>query len=81
MPEVDDDVRESRRLVRMYRDDVNERLPPSGPVQALGHVLSQDRSGPRDLVNPWRSFFEPWVPDEATQYVPPYKVFEPALEQ
>ncbi|KAI1383575.1 uncharacterized protein F4822DRAFT_81891 [Hypoxylon trugodes] len=55
-----DDVRESRRLVRMYSGDVEGRLPYGHNNQVLGHVLSQGQSDSRDLMNPWRIFFESW---------------------
>ncbi|KAI2776154.1 hypothetical protein F4815DRAFT_485338 [Daldinia loculata] len=61
-----DDVRDSRRLVRTYSNDVEGRLSHgSDDAQLLGQVLSRDRPDPRDLTNPWRIFFEPWQPSSS----------------
>lgn len=58
-----DDVRESRKLVRMYSWYVEERLPPGS--DALGQVLGKEasRDDSQSLTAPWRKFFEP---DELT---------------
>ena len=60
-----DDVRESRKLVRMYSWDVEERLPPGSDAHVLGQVLSKEasRDDPQSLTAPWRKFFES---DEST---------------
>ncbi|KAI1750559.1 hypothetical protein F4782DRAFT_509432 [Xylaria castorea] len=59
MASLADDVRESRRLVRMYSGDVEGRLPYGGKSQVLGQALSQDKPDLRDIANPWRKFFDP----------------------
>ncbi|KAI1362156.1 hypothetical protein F5Y08DRAFT_355550 [Xylaria arbuscula] len=59
MAGVSDDVRESRRLVRMYSSEVEGRLPPGNKSHVLGQVLSRDKPDPRDINNPWRKFFDP----------------------
>lgn len=62
-----DDARESRRIVRMYSWDVEERLPSGSNAQVLGHVLAQERGDPRDIAEPWRRFFEPQTAQEGEQ--------------
>ncbi|KAI1744782.1 hypothetical protein F4680DRAFT_405956 [Xylaria scruposa] len=59
MASLADDVRESRRLVRMYSGDVEGRLPHGGKSQVLSQVLSQNKPDLRDIANPWRKFFDP----------------------
>ncbi|KAI0437870.1 hypothetical protein F4803DRAFT_536979 [Xylaria telfairii] len=59
MTGVSDDIRESRRLVRMYSGDVEGRLSYGGKIQVLSQALSQNKPEPRDIVNPWRKFFDP----------------------
>ncbi|KAI0487790.1 hypothetical protein F4859DRAFT_525824 [Xylaria cf. heliscus] len=59
MASFTDDVRESRRLVRMYTGDVEGRLPHGGKSQVLGQALSHEKPDPRDVANPWRKFFDP----------------------
>ncbi|KAI1372639.1 hypothetical protein F4677DRAFT_456379 [Hypoxylon crocopeplum] len=64
MADAIDDVRESRRLVRMYSNDIEGRLPHDSNSQVLSQVLGHNRTDPRDLANPWRIFFESWEPSE-----------------
>ncbi|KAK5625865.1 hypothetical protein RRF57_001581 [Xylaria bambusicola] len=59
MASIADDVRESRRLVRVYSGDVEGRLPPSGKSHVLGQALSQEKPNSEDFRNPWRKFFDP----------------------
>ncbi|KAI1144886.1 hypothetical protein F4825DRAFT_475406 [Nemania diffusa] len=59
MASATDDIRESRRLVRMYSGDVEGRLSHGSRAQVLGQVLSQENVGRRDNTNPWRKFFDP----------------------
>ncbi len=59
-----DDARESKKLVRMYSFDVEERLPPGNDAHVLGQVLGEDRGDLQDLIAPWRKFFDPWQPAE-----------------
>jgi hypothetical protein len=61
-----DDVRESRKLVRMYSWDVEERLPPGSDAYILGQVLGQEasRDDLQSLMTPWRKFFEPDEPTD-----------------
>ncbi|KAL4894972.1 hypothetical protein BDV59DRAFT_174226 [Aspergillus ambiguus] len=53
-----DDVRESRRLVRIYSWDVEERIPPQSDAHQLGKALIEDRGDHETLTAPWRKFFE-----------------------
>ncbi|KAI1124220.1 hypothetical protein F5Y10DRAFT_250067 [Nemania abortiva] len=59
MASITEDGMESRKLVRMYSGDVEERLPHGGKSQVLGQVLSREKLDPRDVTNPWRKFFDP----------------------
>ncbi|KAI0551807.1 hypothetical protein F4679DRAFT_124737 [Xylaria curta] len=59
MASLADDVRESRRLVRMYSGDIEGRLPHGDKSQVLGQVLSQNKADLKDIANPWRKFFDP----------------------
>lgn len=54
-----DDVRESRRLVRIYSWDVEERIPPESDARPLGQTLIEDRGEYETLTAPWRKFFNP----------------------
>ncbi|KAI1195289.1 hypothetical protein F5X97DRAFT_247515 [Nemania serpens] len=57
--DIADDVRESRRLVRMYSGDVEGRLPQGSKSHVLGQVLSRGQQDPRDMIDPWRKFLHP----------------------
>lgn len=51
--------RDARRLVAMYSIEAPDRLADS-PAQVLGTVLNRNaaNSETRDIVSPWRKFFE-----------------------
>ncbi|KAI0020195.1 hypothetical protein F4780DRAFT_743271 [Xylariomycetidae sp. FL0641] len=52
------DARESRRLIRMYSNELESRLPQDGKARVLGDALIHTR---------WRSFFDPWeIPETGT---------------
>ncbi|KAF2104705.1 hypothetical protein NA57DRAFT_70913 [Rhizodiscina lignyota] len=57
----DEDL-ESRRIVRMYSWDFEERLPEDSEAYALGQVLCDDRGDRESITEPWRKFFEPAPP-------------------
>jgi hypothetical protein len=63
MSRDEEDLQESRRLVRVYSSDVAGRIPPGSNAERLGRVLSRDRPASRDLPGPWRKFFEPCALD------------------
>ena len=69
MATISDDIRESRKLVRMYSGDVDGRLPPGNKGHVLGQALSRDKPDPRDINNPWRKFFDPPELSEAERCV------------
>ncbi|KAG8169420.1 hypothetical protein KVR01_000165 [Diaporthe batatas] len=54
-----DGSRQSRRLVRMYSFDVDDRIGPGSSAYPLGSALAHTRGDIRDLTAPWRAFFEP----------------------
>lgn len=58
------DIRESRRLVRMYSFDVVDRLPAGSNAFALGQILNQSVGEARSSTDPWLKFFQPWEPSE-----------------
>lgn len=58
------DIRESRRLVRMYSFDVVDRLPAGNDAYRLGRVLKQSVGEARSPTDPWLKFFQPWEPSE-----------------
>lgn len=70
-----EDELESRRMVRMYSFDVEERLPPGSNAYVLGQALEQEvgvHVSGRDLESvtaPWRRFYEAWEPGENDKYV------------
>lgn len=56
-----DDIRGSRKVVRSYSWEVEERLAPGNDAHFLGHVLTQEARRDDDIQNitaPWRKFFE-----------------------
>lgn len=62
-----DDVRESRRIVRVYSGEVERRLPQDCDARVLVENLNQNRLDPRYASSPWRKFFEPFQPTESGQ--------------
>ncbi|KAI0190855.1 hypothetical protein F4808DRAFT_453783 [Astrocystis sublimbata] len=54
-----DDIQESRRLVRMYSNDVEGRMPRGGRSDVLVQALSQERLNSIDDSEPWKKFFDP----------------------
>lgn len=67
--DIADDVRESRRLVRMYSGDVEGRLPQGSKSHVLGQVLSRGQQDPRDMIDPWRKFLHPPELSETERFV------------
>ncbi|KAI0514732.1 hypothetical protein F5B22DRAFT_610538 [Xylaria bambusicola] len=59
MASIADDVRESRRLVRVYSGDVEGRLPPGSKSQVLGQALSREKPNSESFTNPWKKFIDP----------------------
>ncbi|KAJ9142056.1 Phytanoyl-dioxygenase family protein [Pleurostoma richardsiae] len=57
-----EDVRESRRVVRLYSFEVDQRLPSGNDAHRLGQALAQDRGDIQAVTAPWRKFFDPWSP-------------------
>lgn len=64
-----DDLRESRRLVRMYSGDVEGRLPQGSKSQVLGQVLSREQPNSKDFIDPWRKFLHPPELSETERFV------------
>ena len=58
-PMTVDEVRESRKLVRIYSFEVEERISPDDDTYELGQVLRTNSGDPRNVAAPWRNFFEP----------------------
>ena len=54
-----DDPRLSRRLVRMYSDELENRLPSNSNARILGNRLTEDKCIERADLNPWRLFLKP----------------------
>lgn len=65
---MEDDI-ETRRIVRIYSFEAEERLPPSSDAHALGRVLSEEEPSLEDITAPWRRFFEPWEAQDSERYM------------
>ncbi|KAF2432109.1 hypothetical protein EJ08DRAFT_648471 [Tothia fuscella] len=62
-----EDIKESKKLVRLYSFDVEERLPPGSEAHLLGQILSDDNGTPEDLTAPWRKFFDSHKPSDGEE--------------
>ena len=61
------DITTSKKLVRMYSFEVEERLPPDNPAHPLGQVLHRHTGDPSTVNSPWHKFFEPYNPSSENE--------------
>jgi hypothetical protein len=63
------DIPESRKAVRTYSWEVEERLPPDNDAHALGLILADEKGDIQSRTAPWRRFFDPRDETENDQLV------------